>query len=472
MPRSATAAAPIVRLDRLFEREVPRALTAEMSVLGSLMLDPGVLADVQNHIDSPEDFYDERHVAIYRLIVDMIDRIGRMDLVMLVESAKALTVLEGAGGGEYLIELANSVPSATSAGYYAAMVARAASLRRLIQNAAQATHAAYHADPTNADTVAEVVDRYQGEAISLTESKSHAVARSMSEITTKRLAALDSPKGNRGVKVGLDRLDAMTAGFQPGEMVIIAARPSMGKTALAVNMAEGIAAEGSVIVFSLEMSAEALWDRIVSARAGVDIPLLRSGTMGREQYRAVLGAADSAQKLPIDIIDRADLTITQVRTQARRCVLNRKRAGNPVRAIIIDYLQLLTSPAQGRESRQVEVSAISRGVKALARELDVPVICLSQLNRGAESREGNRPRMSDLRESGSIEQDADVVLLLHREDYYHVNDPSWGAANPDKMGKAELIIAKQRNGPTGVVDLRWNAERTRFENVAEIGFGG
>lgn len=472
MPRSATATAPIVRLDRLFDREVPQSRNAEMCVLGSLMLDAGVLGDVQNHIESPEDFYDERHAAIYRIIVDMIDRLGRMDLVLLVESAKSLGVLENAGGEQYLVELAGSVPSPASAGYYAAMVARAATLRRLIAGAATATHAAYSADPTNGDAVAQVVDAFQGNAISLTESKAHAVARSMSEITTKRLAALDSPKGNRGVKVGLHRLDAMTAGFQPGEMVIIAARPSMGKTALAINMAEGMAADGAVVVFSLEMSAEALWDRIVGARAGVDIPVLRSGTMGRDQYRAVLGAADAAATLPMDIIDRADLTITQLRTLARRCVLNRKRAGTPVRAIVIDYLQLLTSPAQGRESRQVEVSAISRGVKALARELDVPVICLSQLNRGAESREGNRPRMSDLRESGSIEQDADVVLLLHREDYYHVNDPAWSAANSDKIGKAEIIVAKQRNGPTGVVDLRWNAERTRFENIADIGFGG
>jgi replicative DNA helicase len=465
MPRNA----PIVNLEALFNRPVPKAVHAEMSLLGAILNDPNVLADVQTHIASPEDFYDERHAAIYRVACDIIDRMGRIDLVLLIEAIKNGNLFEAVGGGEYLRELAESVPSAAGAVTYAKIVGQSAALRRLVVSAGQAVHKAYDIDPTDSDAVTVVLDEYQSAAIELTEAKSQAVVRTMKELTTARLAALDSPKGNRGVKVGFFRLDAMTSGFQPGELVIVAARPSMGKTALAVNMAEGICGTeaGAILLFSLEMSAEALWDRIASAHAGVDLPVLRNGTMGGDQYRRVLGAADTVANMPIDIIDRAGLTITQLRNMARRRVLARKREGVPVCAIVIDYMQLLTSPAQARESRQVEVSAISRGIKSLARELDVPVICLSQLNRGAESREGNKPRMSDLRESGSIEQDADVVLLLHREDYYHISDPEWLAANPDKVGKAELIVAKQRNGPTGVVDLRWNAERTRFENIDE-----
>lgn len=463
--------APVVQLDKLFNRPVPTALHAEMSLIGSILLDPNVLADVQTYVNGPEDFYDERHSALYRVACDIIDRTGRIDLTLLIEAIKHNGLLGQVGGWEYVEELSNSVHSPAGALHYARVVGQSAALRRLVTNASQAVHRAYDVDPTNTDAVTVVLDEYQSGAVELTEAKSQAVVRTMKELTTARLAALDSPKGNRGVKVGFWRLDAMTSGFQPGEMVIVAARPSMGKTALAVNMAEGICQTnaGAILLFSLEMSAEALWDRIASAHAGVDLPVLRNGTMGEAQYRRVLGAADAVAKMPIDIIDKAGLTVTQLRNMARRRVLTRKREGVPVCAIVIDYMQLLTSPAQARESRQVEVSAISRGIKSLARELDVPVICLSQLNRGAESREGNKPRMSDLRESGSIEQDADVVLLLHREDYYHVSDPEWLAANPDKVGKAELIVAKQRNGPTGVVDLRWNAERTRFENIDEMG---
>jgi replicative DNA helicase len=262
----------------------------------------------------------------------------------------------------------------------------------------------------------------------------------------------------------------MLSGLQPGELLIIAARPSMGKTAVAMNIAEQIALGGTpwnpgagpqvpVAVFSLEMSKASVSLRLLSARSGVNAHELRTGGLDDDTYERVFQAYQELSKAKIFIDDSPSLSVTALRARARRLVRQ-----HDVKVIVIDYLQLLTAPAQGKESRQVEVSAISRGIKALARELNVPIICLSQLNRASEQREGNRPRMSDLRESGSIEQDADVIMLLHREEYYHVQDPSWAEENPDKLGVAELIVAKQRNGPVGVVSLTWDNRTTRFKN--------
>jgi replicative DNA helicase len=258
-------------------------------------------------------------------------------------------------------------------------------------------------------------------------------------------------------------------------MVVIAARPSMGKTALALNLAEQMARGGrtpwnphpkgpdaAVALFSLEMSKTAIAQRFLSALSGVNSHDLRGGkSFAGDEWNRIIGACGELKECPILVDDTPGLTVLALRARARRMV-----AQHDVRAIIVDYLQLLTAPGSARESRQVEVSAISRSIKALARELNVPVICLSQLNRASEQREGNRPRMSDLRESGSIEQDADVVMLLHREDYYHVGNPEWADENPDKVGTAELIIAKQRNGPTDVVRMTWDAKTTRFKSYS------
>ncbi|MEC9372606.1 MAG: replicative DNA helicase, partial [Planctomycetota bacterium] len=280
-----------------------------------------------------------------------------------------------------------------------------------------------------------------------------------------------------GIATGYDRLDEMTSGLQPGEMIIVAARPSMGKTALALNLAEQIATRhqptvldptgrhgagaAPVAIFSLEMSRQSVAQRMMCATAGVDSHKVRTGRLGEEDYRRLLNACGALGEAALYIDDTPGMTILQLRARARRMV-----AQYGVKCLIIDYLQLLSSPGAARESRQMEVSAISRNIKALARELKVPIVCLSQLNRSAEQREGHRPRMSDLRESGSIEQDADVIMLLHREEYYHQHDPDWVLENPDKEGLAELIIAKQRNGPTGVVDLVWDSRSTRFRSHA------
>jgi len=247
-------------------------------------------------------------------------------------------------------------------------------------------------------------------------------------------------------------------------MVIIAARPSMGKTALALNIAENMAMAGhGVGVFSMEMSKQQLVQRLLCARSGIDSQRLRRNMLKDQEFRALMSACDELQDAPILIDDTPGLSLLQLRAKARRMA-----AKHSIKAVIIDYMQLMSTGGRV-ESRQVEVSEISRGIKAMARELAMPVICLSQLNRAAESREGHRPRMSDLRESGSIEQDADVIMLLHREDYYHKDDPDWVDNNPDRMGVAELILTKQRNGPTGTIMLSWIAQSTRFRDYAAGG---
>jgi replicative DNA helicase len=266
------------------------------------------------------------------------------------------------------------------------------------------------------------------------------------------------------VPTGFDELDEMLSGLQRGEMIILAARPSMGKTAFALNMAENMAAASNgVAFFSLEMGKQQLVQRILCAKGGVDGQKLRKNMLSREEWRRIMGACEGLKNSPIFIDDTPGLTLLQMRSKARRM-----KEKHGIGAVVIDYLQLMSSGTRV-ESRQVEVSEISRGVKAMARELDVPVVCLSQLNRQAEGREGHRPRMSDLRESGSIEQDADVVMMLHREAYYHKSDANWVEANPLKANVAEVIVAKQRNGPTGTVELLWDSSSTAFRNLVQHG---
>ena len=266
-----------------------------------------------------------------------------------------------------------------------------------------------------------------------------------------------------GVATGYPHLDELTSGFQNGEMIVIAARPSMGKTALALNIAENMVRNDIPVgIFSLEMSRQQLTQRLLSSRSQVSSHKIRRNTLSDNDMNAILGAANELMQVPLYIDDTPGLTIMQLRAKARR--LKQK---HDVGAIFVDYLQLMTSGRRS-ESRQQEVSEMSRSVKALARELNIPVICLSQLNRAAEQREGHRPRMSDLRESGSIEQDADVVAMLHREAYYHLNDQAWIEANEDKVSLAELIIAKQRNGPTATMKLTWDNTCTRFYDWTDV----
>jgi replicative DNA helicase len=469
---------PPIPVGRLFDREPPQSPEAEMSLLGCMILDPQVIGDVLMQVKSPGDFYAEKHGHIYTALLDLYDRTQSCDLVQLKTLLHDKGVLDQVGGTKYLVELASCVPSPVNWPHYAKIVADKAKLRRLISAAGQILHDAYHVGDLGPEGAREVLDKAETSVFDIAQEESSSDPTKLAdllEMEMKRIEADDFGEGAfTGVRTGYGDLDGMLQGLQPGELIIIAARPSMGKTALALNLAEQIATGSQpvpgapatrnvpIAIFSLEMSKSSLVQRLLSAKSGVSSQTLRGANrISNDELERLMIAADDLKKAPIYIDDTPSLTVLQLRARARRLV-----AQYSVKAIMIDYLQLMTAPGAARESRQVEVSAISRGVKALARELNVPVVCLSQLNRASETREGNRPRMSDLRESGSIEQDADVIILLHREDYYHVQDEEWmnDPENADKIGTAELIIAKQRNGPTGVVKLKWDSSTTRFKN--------
>jgi replicative DNA helicase len=465
-------AAPI-EIQKLFDLLPPHSPEAEMALLGSMILDPRVIGDVLSMVSSADDFYTEAHGAIFRVIVEVYDRHQSGDLVQIVETLRAANSLEAVGGPEYLVQLAERVPSAVNATHYARIVADRGRLRKLIASAGQIIYDAYHAGDLGPDGTREVLDKAEMAIFNIAERGESSDPQKLADILEQELHRLEQleGKGISGLSTGYTDLDAMLSGLQPSELAIVAARPSMGKTALALNLAEQIALGGGagarsgtrvpVAVFSLEMSRAAIAQRLLSARSGVDSHKLRRGHFTGSDFQRLFAACGELGDAPIYIDDTPNLTVLALRARARRMA-----AMHGIKCIMIDYLQLMTAPGAARESRQVEVSTISRGIKALARELNVPVVCLAQLNRGTEMRDGNRPRMSDLRESGSIEQDADVVILLHREEYYHTQDPDWADANRDKVGVADLIIAKQRNGPTGIVKLAWDPSTTRFRNYA------
>ena len=473
--RGSGARKPTFEVARLFDQEPPKSEPAESALLGSIILDHSVLAEVMLHVPNGSAFYSERHGAVYDALLQQWDAHQSGDLVQLHAALEEKGLLEDVGGREYLVRLAEAVPSAANAVHYARIVAEKARLRRLIDAAGQILYDAYHTGDLGSEGVRETIDKAERLIFDVAEDASTKSAESLKELLHETFEILDQNDGRSitGLSTGYYALDEITSGLQDGEMLIVAARPSMGKTAFALNLAEQIALAGGhngaripVAFFSLEMSRQTVTQRMLCAHSGVDSHKLRRNQLGEDDYERLMRSSGVLSEAPVFIDDTPGMTIMQLRARARRLA-----AQHGVRCIIVDYLQLLTAPGAGRESRQVEVSTISRGVKALARELSLPVICLSQLNRGAEQREGHRPRMSDLRESGSIEQDADVIALLHREEYYHIQNPEWIEENLEKRGLAELIIAKQRNGPTGTVELTWDSRVTRFRNH-DGGYGG
>jgi replicative DNA helicase len=468
---------------KLYERPLPYSLEAEMALLGSLLIEPRCLSDVVSIVTTSEDFYSETHRAIFQALFDVYDKLPDADMVAILDTLRDRGKLELIGGGDYLSKLALETPSAAGAIRYAKTVADKARLRRLIDAADQMIYDALNSGEFGVEGASEIIDAAESSIFEIAQENQKADPQALSELLARELERIEAAEGAgiSGLATGFTDLDRLLSGLQNGEMIILAARPSMGKTAAVLNMAEQIANGGTVPgghpggppvqvgVFSLEMSKSSLVQRLLSAFSEVDSHRMRTGHLNKTEMSLLRNGADALQKLPIFIDDTPGLSVLQLRARARRMA-----SQHGVRAIMIDYLQLLSAPGSARESRQVEVSAISRGLKALARELNIPIVCLSQLNRASEQREGNRPRMSDLRESGSIEQDADVVMLLHREDYYHQGNEAWlnDPDNQDKIGIAELIIAKQRNGPTGMVKLTWDARTTRFRNHATSTWGG
>jgi len=463
-------------LQALFDRLPPHSPESEMSLLGAMILDPKVIADVIAIVPSADDLYSQAHAAIFDALVRTFDRHHSGDLVQLTEALRDKQVLDEVGGIEYLARLAESVPSAVNAPLYARIVREKAQLRRLIDAAGRILYDAYHAEGgDNAGAAREVLDGAEQMIFNIADQSIGGDAETLQRLLQQTLDILDANfrhgRSITGLATGFYDLDELTSGLQKGELIIVAARPSMGKTALALNLAEQIAFGGSphdergphtpVGIFSMEMSRQAVAQRLLCAHSGVDSQKMRRNLLSHDDFRLLAESCGRLSEAQIHIDDTAGLTILSLRAKARRMV-----AQHGVRCIFVDYLQLMSAPSAARESRQAEVSAISRGIKALARELNIPVICLAQLNRSAEQREGHRPRMADLRESGSIEQDADVIILLHRESYFHDKDSDWAMENADRIHESELIIAKQRNGPTGTVFLKWNPEITRFQNLA------
>ena len=435
-----------------FDRLPPHSIEAEMCTLASMMLDKQLAESVVSMLDG-ESFYLTDHKIIFDTIRSLIVESRPVDAVILRDELKRTNQLDAIGGAAYIAQILSSVPSAAHGLEYAGRVREKSLLRLMIGLSDNITRRAY-AGAEDADTL---LDAAAGEMFKLAERRITNPMQHLGDVAAQVYEMLED-KGRKGVETGFWDLDDMLNGLQPGEMIVVAARPSMGKTAFSMNVMQQIAAQNVPVgVFSLEMSSQQLAQRMLCSVAMVDAQRVRKGQLTNDEYQRLAKVVVQMRKMPIFVDDSPQLTPLDLRTKARRL-----KHEHDVRALMIDYMQLMDNP--GPESRQQQISEISRGIKAVARELGVPVIALSQLNRASENRDGHKPRMSDLRESGSIEQDADVVALLHREDYYHKADANYIPTN-----LAEVIIAKQRNGPTGTVELVFDGNTATFKNKAPGG---
>jgi replicative DNA helicase len=435
---------------RQFERLPPHSIEAEMCLLASMMLDKEMVGQVVQIVDR-EAFYQADHQIVYDVLVKLYEQNRPTDPVIVREELAKRQLLEEVGGTAYLMQIIGTVPSAAHGAHYASIVREKGMLRQLIAASNDILRDAY-GPHEQADIV---LDRAEKRVFEIAEKKVSGAMVSMESVLHEVFEMIEN-RGQRGIETGFLELDDMMNGLQNGEMVIVAARPSMGKTAFAMNIIEHVAADERMpcAVFSLEMSKQQLAQRMLCSRGEIDAHKLRKGLLQSHEYAHLATVVGELAKAPIWVDDSPGLTPLDLRAKARRLKMQ-----HDIKCIMIDYMQLMDNP--GPENRQQQISEISRGIKAVARELNVPVIALSQLNRASEGRDGHRPRMSDLRESGSIEQDADVIALLHREDYYRMSEPDF---QPDNI--AEIIIAKQRNGPTGTVKLTFLNKTTRFANLS------
>jgi replicative DNA helicase len=445
-------------------KEVPRSLPssedAEKGVLCSLLLSPREVADVCALSLHPDAFYIPAHRAIYGLILEFGDKSKPIDFVALKQALKDRNQLEEIGGPEFLSALYGFVPTAANAAYYIGIVREKYLLRRLIIACNNLSRQCYDSQ----EDIEPLLDDAEKEIFAITGDHVKTEIASTKELVMMAIEQIEKLHERRGAVTGLPTgfvdLDKMTMGLHPAEMIVIAARPSMGKTALAMNIAEHVAMNvgKGVAVFSLEMSSQQLVQRLLCSRAKVDLQRVRDGFLSERDFPNLTAAAAKLAAARMFIDDTPGLSIVELRAKARRM-----KSQYDIELIVIDYLQLLRSTSRrAQDNRQLEISEISGGVKALAKELNLPIVVIAQLNRQPDTRakEGGRPRLSDLRESGSIEQDADVVALLVRPEYYETDEE----AKQERAGEAELIIAKQRNGPTGEVPLTFLKEYTRFES--------
>jgi replicative DNA helicase len=450
----------------LTARQVPRSLPfsedGERGVLCSLLLSPRDVADICVLRLRSDAFYIPAHEIIYSLVLEFGEKSKPIDFVALKQALKDRNQLEEIGGPEYLSDLYNFVPTAANAAYYIDIVREKYVLRRLISTCNRLSTQCYDQQ----GEIEPLLDEAEKEIFAITGEHVKTEIVPTKDLVMEAIEQIEKLYENRGSVTGLPtgfvELDRMTSGLHAAEMIVIAARPSMGKTAFAMNIAEHVAMDigKAVAVFSLEMSSQQLVQRILCSRAKVDLQRVRNGFLSERDFPNLTAAASQVAAAKMFIDDTPGLTVTELRAKARRI-----KSQHDIQLIVIDYLQLLRSMSRrAQDNRQLEISEISSGIKALAKELSLPIIVIAQLNRQPDTRakEGGRPRLSDLRESGSIEQDADVVGLLVRPEYYETDDEG----KQERAGEAELIIAKQRNGPTGDVPLTFLKQYTRFESRA------
>ena len=439
-------------------RRAPHDQDAERMVLGALLQAPDRLPELEP-ILSEDDFFERRHALVYKALLHLQDKGLALDVVSMKSYLTSQGQLGDVGGVAYLAELLSSAPNASFATHHAELVAQHAQLRRLIQEAGTVIEEAYKTAP-DSESVQKLLDDSEHRIFGVSGGRDRSGAQDIGLVIREAFKKIDAQSGRgalTGIASGFYDLDDMLGGFNQGEMTIIAARPSMGKTAFVLNLmehavmnrAEHLQRDATVLFFSLEMGSLSIVQRMLCSRARVDAHRLRSGKIDPSSYTDLTTAAGELQGSRLLIDDTPGLSIMAIRSRARR---TKQKGGLDM--IVIDYLQLISAKA---ESRQQEISVISRSLKELARELEVPVIALSQLSRAVESREDKRPQLSDLRESGSIEQDADVVMMLYRAEYYGQTE--------ENKGRAEVIVAKQRNGPTGAVSLQFRGSILRFENL-------
>lgn len=435
------------------DRLLPQNIEAEQAVLGAVILDSESLIAVTERIGS-EDFYRVAHQSIFAAMLELYQQNEPVDLITVTSLLRDKNQLEEVGGVSYLSELANAVPTAANVDYYAQIVEEKSLQRRLIRTATQIVTQGY----ASSEDVGQLLDEAERRILEISQRRFGrgfiAIRDVLMEVFDRIEHLYQHKGGTTGVPSGFPDLDRMTSGFQKSDLIIVAARPSVGKTAFALNIAQNVGVRGKevVAIFSLEMGAVQLVQRMICAEANVDAGRLRTGFLENDDWEKLTMAIGTLSEAQIYIDDTPALTVADIRAKCRR--LNQEKG---LGMVVIDYLQLISGRAKQGENRQQEVSEISRTLKQIARELQVPVIALSQLSRGVEQRQDKRPMLSDLRESGSIEQDADIVAFLYRDDYYD--------KETEKKNIIEIIIAKQRNGPTGTVELVFLKHFNKFVSL-------
>ncbi|MFZ2331414.1 MAG: replicative DNA helicase [Atribacterota bacterium] len=436
-------------------RSAPQNISAEQATLGSILLEKDSILNCVEILHW-EDFYKTAHQLIYQCALDLFEKNQAVDLITLTEELKKRKQLDEVGGASYLATLMSSVPTAANVIYYARIVEEKAILRKLINHATQIVTMGYEEQ----EEARVLLDKAENLIFDVSQQKISTFFSPIKDLLTESFEKIEDlyQSGNfiTGVPTGFTKLDELTTGFQPSELIIVAGRPSMGKTAFCMNIAQFAAMQHKipVAIFSLEMSKSQIVQRMLCSEARIDTHALRRGTMPEEDWPKLSMAAGRLSAAPIFIDDSAGISPLEIKAKARRL-----KAKYNLGLILIDYLQLIQTGLRV-ENRQQEISQISRSLKGLARELDIPIVAVSQLSRAVEQRSNQRPRLSDLRESGALEQDADVVVFIYREEYYKPKS--------SKKGIAEVTIGKQRNGPTGTLELAFLKEYTRFENLARI----